>query len=184
MKRFIQPARLAVAGMLAALAALPLASVAHAGTAEPTVPGVIAVEDGHKLFLVGHAVGVQIYRCDAIPGGYKWNFVAPRADVFDDHGKLLMTHFAGPRWRAKDGSQVVGQRVDGVTVDPSAIQWLLLSATASPDEYGDRLAGTTFIQRIATVGGMAPDAATCNPGVVGTIEEVPYTADYTFWKDA
>ena len=73
--------------------------------------------------------------------------------------------------------------MDGVTVDPTAIPWLLLSAasTASgPD--GDRLAHTTFIQRIATTGGLAPAAAGCNAGTAGTSAEVPYTADYYFWK--
>jgi Protein of unknown function (DUF3455) len=77
---------------------------------------------------------------------------------------------------------VKGQRVDGVTVDPDAIQWLLIKATPSPGSDGDRLAGTTFIQRIATTGGLEPAAADCNPGTVGTVEEIPYTADYVFWK--
>ena len=92
-----------------------------------------------------------------------------------------MTHFGGPSWQAKDGSRVVAQRVDGVTVDASAIPWLLLSTvstTAGPD--GDRLAKTTFIQRIATTGGLAPAAADCNAATVGHVVEVPYTADYYF----
>ena len=75
------------------------------------------------------------------------------------------------------------QRVDGVTVDPSAIPWLLLKATvkaAGPD--GDRLAGTTYIQRIATTGGLEPAAAECNAEAIGTVREIPYTADYRFWK--
>ena len=79
---------------------------------------------------------------------------------------------------------VVAQRAaDPVTVDPTAIPWLLLSPVskgAGPD--GDRLAHTTYIQRIATTGGLAPAAALCNAGTVGTVAEVPYTADYYFWK--
>jgi hypothetical protein len=46
----------------------------------------------------------------------------------------------------------------------------------------DRLAGTTFIQRIATTGGLAPAAADCNAATAGTEVEVPYTADYSFWN--
>ena len=76
------------------------------------------------------------------------------------------------------------QRVDGEIVDRTAIPWLLLKATikaAGPD--GDRLAGTTFIQRINTVGGLEPAAADCDADAVGSQQEIPYTADYRFWKE-
>src|SRR6059036_1002722 len=39
----------------------------------------------------------------------------------DDNGKLIITHFGGPTWQAKDGSKVVGQLVDRVTVDATSI---------------------------------------------------------------
>ena len=75
-------------------------------------------------------------------------------------------------------------RRDGdYTPDPTAIPWLRLAATstaAGPD--GDRLAGTTYIQRTATTGGLEPAAAECNATTAGTTQEVPYTADYHFWK--
>ena len=54
------------------------------------------------------------------------------------------------------------------------------SATAGPD--GDRLAGTAYIQRLNTAGGVAPSANECNAGTVGISQEIPYTADYWFWK--
>jgi hypothetical protein len=172
-----------VAIVAAAAAAWPLAQVALAGPRVPDVPSEVRVADGNKVFLVGHAVGVQIYRCDATSSGVGWAFVGPRADLYDDHGKLIATHFGGPTWQARDGSSVVGRRVDGVTVDSTAIPWLLLSAASTvvgPD--GDRLAGTTFIQRIATTGGLPPAAADCNQTTAATEAEVPYTADYHFWK--
>ena len=56
------------------------------------------------MFLVGHAVGVQIYSCNATASGFAWGFVAPRADLYGDNGKLVATHFGGPTWRARDGS--------------------------------------------------------------------------------
>jgi hypothetical protein len=178
MQRSTQLRRLLFAGIAAATLALPTAQLAYAESDAPPVPSKIAVEAGHKVFLVGHAVGVQIYSCN----GAGWTFVAPRANLYGENGQLLTTHFAGPRWQAKDGSIAVGSRVDGVTVDPTAIPWLLLSAqsTAGPD--GDRLAGTKFIQRINTAGGLAPPASDCNAGTAGTTQEVPYTADYVFWK--
>ena len=167
--------------MIAACAviALAVAAPAQAGPPEQEVPSVIAVRDGHKLFLVAHATGVQIYRCD----GATWGPSTPRAELFDDHGAAIGTHYGGPTWEARDGSTVKARRVDGVTVDPTAIPWLLLSAASTavaPD--GDRLAGTTFIQRIATTGGLAPPAADCNETTAATEAEVPYTADYYFWK--
>ena len=168
--------------LAAALAAALLTGAAHAGPAEPDVPASIQVTDGSKLFLVGHAVGVQIYACNATPDGYVWSLVAPRADLYGDNGKLLATHFAGPTWEARDGSRVVGRVANRAPV-AGAIPWLLLdaaSASAGPD--GDRLAGTTHIQRIATTGGLAPASAQCNADTAGTTAEVPYAADYYFWK--
>ncbi len=177
-------ARTLTAAIAAVAVALPLTQVAEAKKpGPPDVPARIQVGAGHKVFLVGHAVGVQIYSCNATGGGFAWTFVAPRASLYGDNGKLVTTHFAGPTWQAKDGSKVIAARVDGVTVDPTAIPWLLLSATStSVGADGDRLAHTTFIQRIATTGGLAPAASTCNAGTAGAVQEVPYTADYVFWK--
>ena len=144
MTRPIRFNRLVATGLVAVAAALALTQVAHAGPPAPVVPTKIQVGDGNKVFLVGHAAGVQIYSCNPSSSGFTWGLVAPRANLYDDHGKLIITHFGGPTWQAKDGSKVVGQVVDRVTVDPTAIPWLLLSTpspTAGPD--GDRLVATT-----------------------------------------
>ena len=175
---FARSRRLLAAAVVTALAAILSAQAADAKPTAPTVPPEIAVEAGHKLFLVGHAVGVQIYRCN--PNG--WSFVGPRANLYGDNGKLITTHFGGPTWQARDGSTAVGTLVRPAPVDPNAIPWLLLSAKGAAGADGDRLAGTTYIQRIATTGGLMPPAATCNADTVGTQNEVPYTADYFFWK--
>jgi hypothetical protein len=136
------------------------------------------------VFLAGHAIGVQIYRCNATSGGFAWGLVAPRANLYDDHGNLIMTHYGGPTWEARDGSKVVAARDGQVTVDTTAIPWLRLKATstsAGPD--GDRLLKTAYVQRINTTGGLAPAAADCNAATAGAQVEVPYTADYYFWKE-
>jgi len=162
--------------ILAAVAACSLAQAALAGPPPPAVPGDLAVRDGNKVFLVGHAVGVQIYTCT----GAAWTLVAPRATLYGDNGKPVATHFAGPTWQAKDGSTVVGSVVKKVTVDATAIPWLKLSAASTAlGADGDRLAHTTFVQRVNTAGGLAP-AGACTAGATA---EVPYTADYTFWKE-
>ena len=172
--------RLLLAGIVAATAALSLvAQVALAGPPSPTgVPDQITPGDGNKVFLVGQGVGVQIYTCN----GVVWSSAVPRADLFDDHGKLIIKHFAGPSWQAKDGSKAVGTVVDKVIVDRTAIPWVLLSAKTTPGPDGDRLVDTTFIQRLDTTGGLTPPAADCNAATANTVVESPYTAEYVFWK--
>ena len=46
------------------------------------------------------------------------------------------------------------------------------------------VAGTTYIQRLNTTGGVAPAAGECNADTLDEVVEVPYTADYYFWKQA
>lgn len=177
----LKPKLLAVA--VAVAAALPCAQAAQAAPAEPGVPGRIAVTDGSKLFLVGHARGVQIYTCNPAAGAYAWSAATPRADLLDDRGRVIIKHFGGPAWQAGDGSKVVGRRVDGVIVDATAIPWLLLDAAQNyPGADGDRLTGTNHIQRTNTTGGLTPATADCDAATAGLVVEVPYTADYWFWK--
>ena len=61
-----------VTGLAAIAPAVPLAGVATAAPSAPEVPGTIAVEEGHKPFLVGHAVGVQIYTCNGSAWGPRY----------------------------------------------------------------------------------------------------------------
>ena len=178
---FTRSSRLLLAGLVAAMAALSLvAQVAFAGPPSPTgVPGQIQPDTAsNKVFLIGHGVGVQIYTCD----GSVWSSAVPRANLYDDNGKLIIHHFAGPSWQAKDGSTAVGTPLKAVTPDTSAIPWVLLSTTTTPGPDGDRLVDTTFIQRLDTIGGHTPPAADCNAATAGTVVEVPYTAEYVFWK--
>lgn len=176
--------RMLAAGFIVLAAALLTApQAAHAKPGTPDVPPDLQVPSGSALFLVGHAVGVQVYGCTVTASGPTWTLVAPRADLYGDSGRLVATHFAGPAWEASDGSQVVGKRVAGVTVTPTAIPWLKLSAASTnAGAEGDRLVATTFVQRLNTVGGLAPAASQCDTTTVGALAEVPYTADYYFWR--
>lgn len=186
MRRLARSAALLATGLVAVAATGPLAQVAQARVSDPIVPSEIRVPAGNKLFLVGHAIGVQIYECASTSAGFNWAFVAPRADLFDDRGKLIITHFGGPTWQARDGSRVVGKLDTSVTVKRSAIAWLRLSrasSTPGPDG-GDQLVNTTFIQRIFTKRGLAPALALCNKRTLGTKVESRYTADYFFYKAA
>ena len=166
-----------LAGLVVAVATTFLAHAALAGPPPPAVPDDLQPGDG-KPFLVGHGIGVQIYACD----GVAWTFVAPRADLFADNGQLIISHFGGPSWQAGDGSTVVGTVLKKVTPDQTAVPWLLLSAAPAPGSKPGRLDQTTFIQRVNTTGGLTPPASDCNAATASTRVEVPYSADYYFWK--
>lgn len=128
------------------------------------------------------ARGVQIYACQAdaaAPGGARWVFVAPEAELFDATGAPAGKHYGGPHWEAADGSRIVGAveaRADAPQVD--AIPWLLLSARSVGN--AGRFAKVTSVQRINTRGGLAPGRP-CTAGTVGDQETVPYTADYVLY---
>ena len=87
---------------------------------------------------------------------------------------------SGPRCtNCPDGS-------GAVTVDPKAIAWLLLDGVGSQNgpTGGDKLTGTTFVQRLNTTGGLAPSTGCSSLTDVGNQAFVPYTADYFFYKKA
>jgi hypothetical protein len=179
MTRFTRLCRAVGVGLAVATATLTMTQVAQAAPAPPTVPGDLVPKAG-EVFLVGHATGVQIYTCD----GATWGNSVPRADLVDDAGKLIMTHFGGPTWRALDGSAIKGTvaaRADSPAPAPT-IPWLLLATTAVDGSPAGLLTGTTSIQRVETKGGTAPPAAACKQVTKGKIVEVPYKADYYFWK--
>jgi len=159
---------------IALLAALLIAAPARAAT-----PDLAALQPpaGNVLYDAGYATGVQIYTCNA----GAWTLKAPRATLVNLFGKPTWTHFAGPTWQHKDGSSVLGKADAVVSVSPSAIPWLRVKAVSTaPGPLGDTMVKTTYVQRLATTGGVAPAASTCT--TPGALQEVPYTAIYTFWK--
>lgn len=161
--------------------ALAAARVARAPI-DAAVPQALAPRDGQPLLEGVVARGVQVYECRAdaaAPGGARWVFVAPQAELFDASGAAVGKHFGGPHWEAADGSRIVGApeaRADAPQA--SAIPWLLLSARSVGPE--GRFARITSVQRVNTSGGTAPTRP-CDAGTAGATEQVPYTADYLFY---
>jgi hypothetical protein len=170
---------------LAAWALLLLALVAPAGAdpgADNRAPDlgdcqILAVPTGNKVAFHVYAEGVQIYGWN----GTSWAFVAPEAVLYADAGDdgAVGIHYAGPTWESVSGSKVVGTVLQRCTPDPDAIPWLLLRAVSS--EGPGILHRLTYIQRVNTVGGLAP----ADPGdFPGEIARVPYTAEYFFYRAA
>ena len=126
-----------------------------------------------------HAQGAQIYQCALKQGEYTWETLAPDAKLFDDEGKIVGNHTAGPVWEYKEGSRVVGRVVNKVDKAPdTAISWLLVEVVS---HQGDGLfSGVDFINRINTHGGLPPTSG-CNANHLGGEKRVAYTADYIFY---
>jgi len=135
----------------------------------------IQVPPGNVVAFHVYAVGVQIYQWN----GSAWAFVAPSARLFADagyHGQVG-THYADPTWESNSGSKVLGARQAGCTPDPNSIPWLRLGAVSS--QGPGIFHRVSFVQRVNTVGGDAPSS----PGSTnGQVTEVPYTAEYYFYR--
>ena len=146
------------------------------------VPESLRPPANQVLALEAQANGVQIYECTPSrdqPGRYEWTFKAPEADLYDETGRKVGKHYAGPTWEALDGSKVVGEvkaRDDGP--DPNAIPWLLLNAKSTSGT--GVLTQIKSIQRVHTVEGKAPSTP-CGPSNVQQVARVPYKAAYYFY---
>jgi hypothetical protein len=151
----------------------------------PQVPDNLKVPDGQAVLLKALGKGVQIYECkaradDSSKSG--WSFIAPEADLTNEHGEKIAKHYAGPTWQANDGSKVVGevqQKADAP--NPGAVPWLLLKAKSN--EGTGTFAKVTYIQRVDTEGGVAP-AAGCDQAHTNAEVRVDYKADYYFYVRA
>lgn len=120
------------------------------------------------------AAGVQEYACT---DAGTWATASTPSALLLRYGSLRpMYHYAGPRWRALDGSITLGEVATRVPKD-GTIPWLLLTAAPEKSRPGQELHRVTHISRVNTSGGVGPTGA-CT---AGTTQKVPYGADYVFW---
>jgi hypothetical protein len=192
-----------IASTLVAIVAFGLGSAAHAagGLTPPSVPGDIEVPVGHKLILIGHAVGTQNYICApaATSTGVDWFFTGPQATLVDAYGQQIATHFLSSNpfqnnalhatWQHSRDTSIVWAKklrgsIDPAYVAPGAIEWLLLEMTGAQvgPFGGEKLSPTTFIQRVNTVGGVKPPVSECTASTINARRFVPYEADYYFYE--
>jgi Protein of unknown function (DUF3455) len=149
--------------------------------APPEVPAALQPPAGQTLYLEAHATGVQIYECaQKADLSYEWAFRAPEASLESPSGHALGRHYAGPTWESIDGSTVVGViKARDPGPRSSAIPWLLLAAKATTG--AGTFGATKSIQRVATVGGIAP-AEACASSNLKQVARVPYKATYYFYR--
>jgi len=185
------------AALFTALTAVSSGAAESESLTPPVVPQEIQVDD--QLFLIGHGVGTQNYVCLPSGAGFAFSLFTPEATLFTDDAGQLTTHFFSPdrdprdfgairvTWEhSRDTSTIWGAVTGQVQVSKDAINWLrveIKGALPGPTG-GDKLTPTTFVQRINTVGGLAPAADCVGATDVGKRAFVPYTADYLFFKSA
>jgi hypothetical protein len=164
-----------------ALFATLLVSCSHPNNkgASEQIPGDIPENlrvNGPSIGVV-HARGFQVYKCVAdVNRKLSWTLKEPDAK-FENAAGLTGTHYAGPTWRASDGSLVRGHKLqEQASPEPNAVPWLLLEAASH--EGSGKLSSVTFIQRIHTSGGVAPAVGDAK---AGDEVRVNYSADYVFY---
>jgi len=124
-----------------------------------------------------HAVGAQVYQCQADAGGHlSWTFREPIATLIGD-GKTIGRHYAGPSWALDDGGSVKGKVLASLPgASPGDIP--LLKLAVAQHEGGGALADATLVLRLNTHGGVFKgDCA-----AAGDLHAEPYAADYVFLR--
>lgn len=153
----------------------------HAATA---VPDAVKVPDGHAIVLETTGVGEITYECRDkanAPGQTEWFFVGPKATLKDRSGGIVGEYFGPPAtWKAQDGSSITGTQLAIAPAGKADIPYQLVKA--NPAEGKGAMNGVTYIQRLATKGGVAPSTP-CTTQNKGQKEIVEYQADYLFWAN-
>jgi len=190
----------------ASIVALP--QVGHAqSVVPPSVPGTLIPQDGSEAFLVAHAFGSQDYVCTASGSGFAFVLTTPEAVLFDNPDgnptHRIINHFFSPNpveggtiratWQStRNSSAFWGKLVKAETaasapgfVAKDAIAWLLLSQAGvlGASANGDDLSTVTFVQRVNTVGGLAPSIGCNSADDLTKTVFVPYEADYVFFNN-
>ena len=183
---------------------IALPQVAHAQSlTPPSVPDRLQPPEGNELFLIGHAFGTQDYVCAASGSGVAFVLTTPEAVLFDNPARRIVNHYFSPNpveggtiratWQSTRDSSVFWGKVDNTAtfltdpdfVAPDAIAWVLLSQAGVLDGVGggNTLSVATFVQRVNTVGGLAPSIGCNSPADIGHTAFVPYEADYVFFTN-
>lgn len=174
---------------LAAAAALALTACASNMSApakmysQAMLPASVQVPMGHKVVMETVGAGDITYECRAkanMAGQFEWVFVGPDAKLMDRSGKQVGTYYGPPAtWQSNDGSKFTGTQVAVAPAAAGAIPLQLVKA--NPAMGSGAMTGVTYVQRVATVGGVAP-AMACGASNMGAKQIVKYQADYIFYK--
>lgn len=159
-----------------------LGSELAAQIAPPQVPQNLKPPATEVLVLMALGKGKQIYACQASPQDktkFAWVLARPQAELFDAKGVKIGSHYEGPTWEANEGGKVTGEVQQRAQAPRAgAVPWLLLKAKTV--EGSGAFGRVTYIQRVNTIGGAAPDEG-CDQAHSGKELAVDYQADYYFY---
>lgn len=175
---------------LTALAAASLLSACAmsggmSSSAQTGVPDAVRVPAGHSVVLETVGTGEITYECRArkdMAGAFEWAFAGPDARLMDRSGKAVGRYYGPPAtWESNDGSRITGTQLAIAPGGEGNIPLQLVKANPAMGEGA--MKGVSYIQRLKTVGGVAP-ALPCGAEQKGNKQVVPYQADYVFYKPA
>jgi hypothetical protein len=150
---------------------------------QAALPDAVKVPDGHAVMLETVGAGDITYECRAkkdMASQFEWVFVGPDAGLKDRSGKVIGKYYGPPAtWESNDGSKVTGAQVAVAPASAGSIPLQLVKA--NPAMGAGAMQGISYIQRVATQGGVAP-ASACAAGNLAQKQVVKYQADYIFWK--
>ena len=175
----------------AVLAVLGLGACAGMGSApmpmysQASLPDSVKVPGGHAVAMETVGAGDITYECRAkkdMADQFEWVFVGPDAKLLDRKGAQIGRYFGPPAtWENKDGSKITGAQLAVAPAGAGNIPLQLVKA--NPAVGAGAMQGVTYIQRVATQGGVAPSMA-CAASTAGQKQIVKYQADYIFWRAA
>ncbi len=146
------------------------------------LPAPVMVPAGNKVVMETVGVGEITYECRVkanMPGQYEWFFVGPDAKLMDRSGKQVGKYYGPPAtWESMDGSKLTGAQVAVAPAMAGSIPYQLVKG--NPAMGMGAMQGVTYIQRVATQGGVAP-AMACDAAGLGKKQVVKYQADYIFY---
>ena len=171
--------RKSISTAVAACFMVPMAAMAQM----MDVPEAVRVPAGSKSAMTAVGVGELTYECKAKAAdamAFEWVFVGPMAKLMDAQTqKEVGKYYGGPTWESMDGSKVTGKQVAVAPGMAGSIPLQLVKA--EPAMGTGAMTGVTYIQRLNTKGGVAP-ADPCGAATAGMKKNVPYQADYVFYK--
>lgn len=181
---------LRAATVSASVLAIALLAACSSMSSMPTysqanLPAAVQVPAGNRVAMETVGVGQITYQCNAkkdMADQFEWVFVGPDAKLNDRSGKQVGKYFGPPAtWENMDGSKLTGTQVAVAPGAAGSIPNQLVKA--NPAMGSGAMTGVTYIQRVNTMGGVAP-AMACGASNAGSKQIVTYQADYIFYKPA
>lgn len=177
--------RLAPVAALLSVAVLAACAPMTPMYSQDKLPAGVQVPAGHNVAMQTVGVGDITYECRVkkdMAGQFEWTFIGPDAALNDRSGMKVGKYYGPPAtWESNDGSKITGTQVAVAPAGTGNIPYQLVKA--NPANGNGAMTGITYIQRVATVGGIAP-ASACDASKTGMKQTVRYQADYIFWKAA